>query len=52
MTVVKDIKTAEVIGVVEGICGLGDPFWLGLPGEEGNPFERVPLDEVVEKHFR
>jgi len=20
----------------------GDPIWLGLPGEEGNPFERVP----------
>ena len=44
VTVVKDIKTAEVIGVVEGICGWGDPFWLGLPGEEGNPFERVPLE--------
>jgi len=23
---------------------VGDPFWLGLPGEEGNPFERVPLE--------
>jgi len=23
---------------------VGDPFWLGLPGEEGTPLKRVPLD--------